>query len=236
VPKPNFSWIRFREGQTDPFERFVAKAIDDPMVMMLNRDPFGEGADGVAFLVVDLLEVFEELLLVPFHFRDVDQVRPFPFREHIDAAGEPASVPAHDFDEDDLAFLIGGGIHHRHLHHVDDVAGGRRIADRVIGHIKVVVDGLRDPEDLNVHLLGFEELGKLEAGIHRIVAAIDENIADIVLLDRLDDFIKEGIADRREFLAGAAEGAPGVCFRSSSSSRSSFRKSTRLSSIKPSTP
>ena len=65
----------------------------------------------------------------------------------------------------------------------------------MVGRHEVVVDGLGNPNDLDVHLLVFEETIEAVARVHRVIAAINEEVADIPTLNGIDDFGKEGIFD-----------------------------------------
>ena len=68
-----------------------------------------------------------------------------------------------------------------------DVLGGRGEAGAVVGAVQVVVNGLGYAHDaaLIAHLLHI--LGDLVAGVHGVVAAVVEEVADIVLLEYLQD-------------------------------------------------
>ena len=88
-----------------------------------------------------------------------------------------------------------------------DILGGGSIAGAVVGTGEVVVDGLGDAHDAAGIAVGEEELGDFVAGIHGVVAAVVEEVADVVLLKDFDDalivgFILGGVL---EFIAAGAE-------------------------------
>jgi len=182
----------------------MAKGILFNRVFMLNGHSFGDCAYRIAFFVVNGLNIFEELVFIPFGFRNINEVRTAIFRKQVHGGCKPTRISSHDFNENYLALFIGFGIFHDHLGRIDDVKGSRRVAQGVIGDLEIVIDGLWDSNDLNIHFLFFKETGKTKARIHRIVPAIHKNVADIVLLDGGNDFAKKRIVIRGKFLAGRA--------------------------------
>ena len=74
-----------------------------------------------------------------------------------------------------------------------DILGGGGEAGAVVGAEQVVVNGLGHAHDaaLIAHLLHI--LGDLVAGVHGVVAAVVEEVADIVLLEYLQDALVIGV-------------------------------------------
>ena len=177
-------------------------------------DALGNRYQAVALLFVDLLDVREELLHVEVGLRQVNQIRACAHcGRKTSSAGQPARVTAHDLHDADHA----GVVYARVL--IDLHAGGRDIlgsgskARAVVGAEQVVVDGLRDAHDAALIAGLHHILGNLIAGIHGVVAAIVEEIADVVLLKDLKDALVIGVVHIRvsQLVAAGAEcGGRGV--------------------------
>ena len=96
-------------------------------------------------------------------------------------------MTAHDLHNDDHA----GVVHVRVLIHLG--AGGgdilRRAAEAgaVVGVVKVVVDGLGNAHDPALVARLLHKAADLVTGIHRVVAAVVEEVADVVLLEYLQN-------------------------------------------------
>ena len=102
---------------------------------------------------------------------------------------DPAGMPAHDFHDEHLRRRLG------HRGHVERgfARGNRHVlrhraeARRAVGVRQVVVDGLRhaDADDAVAELI--TDLGHLVSGVHGIVAAVVEEVADVVRLEHFDE-------------------------------------------------
>ena len=74
-----------------------------------------------------------------------------------------------------------------------DIFGGAGKAGAVVGAEKVIVDRLGDAHDTALVADGFHITADLVAGIHRVVAAVIEEISDVVLLEDLENTLIVGI-------------------------------------------
>ena len=123
--------------------------------------------------------------------------------------GDPAGMPAHDLEDEDL----GRGLRHRC--HVEarfaqgngDIFGHRAEAGAAVGDRQIVVHGLRHMDRLDRVAHGLRELGDLQTGIRGIAAAIVEKIADVVRLeDRYQAFVlRTAFVDALELVAAGSE-------------------------------
>ena len=83
----------------------------------------------------------------------------------------------------------------------------------MIRAVKVVIDGLGNAHDAALIADGLHVTADLCAGVHRIVAAVIEEIADVVLLEYLEDALIIGIVifgSRYFITAGAKLGGRSV--------------------------
>ena len=151
-------------------------------------DALGDGHHALTGLVVDGGDISDELVQVKIHLGEVDEVgtAASPGGQG-GGAGQPAGVTAHDLDDGHHAGVIDVGVVPDLHAGGGDILGGAGEAGAVVGAVEVVVDGLGDAHDaaLIAHLLHI--LGDLVAGVHGVVAAIVEEIADVVLLEDLED-------------------------------------------------
>ena len=76
-----------------------------------------------------------------------------------------------------------------------DILGGRTVAGAVIGSEEVIVDRLGDTHYAAFVAVFEHEFADFVAGVHRIVAAVVEEIADIVLSENLENTAVIGIVD-----------------------------------------
>ena len=75
----------------------------------------------------------------------------------------------------------------------------------MVGDGEVVIDGFGDAHDLAIDLLLGEEFGEFGAGVHRIVATVDEHVTDVVVQNRLaNGFITKVVEIARHFITGGA--------------------------------
>ena len=142
-----------------------------------------------------------------------DDVRRVARRLPGEAAGrrDPAGVPAHHLEHEHL----GGGA--RHGQHVErrlarrdcDVFGGGAESRAAVRHRQIVVDGLghADADDGIAHL--GTDLRHLVGGVHGIVAAVVEEVADVVRAEDLDQPLVLGaiLVDSGQLVARRAESA-----------------------------
>ena len=178
-------------------------------------DALGHGYHALAGLIVDGLHIGEEPVHVKIGLGQIDQVGTAAGEGgQGGGAGQPAGVAAHNLDDGDHAGVIHVGV----LPHLGagggDILGRGGKAGAVVGAVQVIVDGLWNTHDaaLVAHFLHI--LGDLVAGVHGVVAAVVEEIADIVLLEDLQDTLVIGIiyVGIRQLVAAGAQGRGGGVF------------------------
>ncbi len=125
--------------------------------------------------------------------------------------GNPAGVSAHDFQDEDLCRGLGHRQHiqGRLLRRNGDVLGDGAEAGAVVGDGQVIVDGLRDAEAGHGKAHALADLRHLVRGVHRVVAAVVEEVADVVGFEDLDQAFVFGavFVDTLELVARGAESA-----------------------------
>ena len=125
--------------------------------------------------------------------------------------GDPAGVAAHHLEDEDLGRGLGHRLHveARLAHAGGHVLGHRAEARAVVGDRQVVVDRLGHVhgDERIAHLGG--DARDLEAGVGGIVAAVVEEVADVVRLEHLDQalVLVAALLDALELVAAGAEGA-----------------------------
>ena len=95
--------------------------------------------------------------------------------------GQPAGVASHDLHHGDVLGAVHGGVTDDLLHHNADVLGRRTVTGGVVGDHQVVVDGLGHAHEADVALDALAVLGQLADGVHGVVAADVEEVADVQL-------------------------------------------------------
>ena len=157
-------------------------------------DALGYSNEAVALLVVDLLDVSQELLHVEVGLRQVNQIRTCAHSgSQTCSAGQPACVTAHDLYDADHAGVVYASVLVDLHAGSSDVLGCGSEARAVVGAEQVVVDGLRNAHDAALVAGLHHILGNLVAGIHGVVAAVVEEVADVVLLEDLKNTLVIGI-------------------------------------------
>jgi hypothetical protein len=130
----------------------------------------------------------QELLLVELDFREQDNHGDALIGHQTAGGGDPAGVPAHHLNDEDLRRGLGhgthviGGLQSGH----GDVLGDRAEAGAAVGDGQVVVHGLGHVDGLDGIAHGFGQLAHLVAGVRRVAAAVVEEVADVVGLEDLD--------------------------------------------------
>ena len=166
----------------------IGRAIfcDEHAVLVV--DALGDHHHAVAPLIHDPLHVLKELIHIEVGLRQVDQIGPVArSRGYTGGAGQPSGVTAHDLHDDRGIIIVHVAIP-AHLHAAGDhVLGGGGEAGAMVRAIQVVVDGLGHADDPTDVLFLLEEFADLIAGVHGVVAADIEEVADIVLLEHLHD-------------------------------------------------
>ena len=108
--------------------------------------------------------------------------------------GDPAGMAAHDFHDEHFGRSLGhrGDVERRFARGHRDVLRHGAEARAAIRVRQVVVDGLRhaDADHLVAELIA--DLGHLVSGVHRVVAAVVEEVADVVRLEYFDEALVLG--------------------------------------------
>ena len=177
-------------------------------------DALGDDHQALLLGGVDLLDLRGELVQIEVDLGQVDQVGALAAGVgQRGGGGQPAGVTAHALDDGDHAGVVHGGIAvHFHDGGGDELGRGGE-AGAVVGAGQVVVDGLRDAHAANLIAVAQHELGDLVAGIHGVVAAVVEEVADVVLLEHLQDLDVVGLVHigvGQLVAAGAQRGGGGV--------------------------
>ena len=177
-------------------------------------DALGDRDHAVALFLVDALDVSKEFIHIEVTLGQVDEVGARAvFGGERGGGGQPAGVAAHDLDDADHT----GVVHARVLIDLHaargDILRGAGVAGAVVGAEEIVVDGLGNAHHAALIADLLHILGDLVAGVHRVVAAVVEEIADIMLLEHLENtliigVVHIGIGDL--VAAGAERGGGGV--------------------------
>ena len=152
----------------------------------------GHGHDAVLLLVVDALHISQEGIHIEVPLGEVNEVGTVALHAGQSGSGsQPAGAAPHN------------------LHHGD--SGSE--AGAVIGTGQVVIDGLGHAHDPALIADLVHILGNFVAGVHGVVAAVVEEVTDVVLLEDLQDaliigVVHIGIGDL--IAAGAQGGRRGV--------------------------
>ena len=119
---------------------------------------------------------------------------PGPFAGQAAGCRDPARVAAHDFEDEHL----GRGLRHRQyvegrfLGRHRDVFRDRAEARAVVRDGQVIVDGLRDTQALNREAHLARDLRHLVCRIHRVVAAVVKEVADVMCPKHFDQALVLG--------------------------------------------
>ena len=157
-------------------------------------DALGHGDEAVVALGIDALDVGDELVHVEVGLGHVDQVGAAAvFAGQGGGGGEPAGVTAHDLHHGDHAGVIHPGVLVDLHDGGGDILGSAGVAGAVVGAPQVVVDGLGYAHHAALITHGLHVLADLVAGVHGVVAAVIEEVADVVLLEDLQDALVIGV-------------------------------------------
>ena len=177
-------------------------------------DALGHGHHAVALLLINTLHVSQESVHVEVHLRQVHQIGTGAVSgSQSGSTGQPAGVTAHDLDDADHAGVIHAGILIDFHAAGGNVLGSGGKAGAVVGAVQVIVDGLGHAHHAALIANLLHILGDLVAGVHGVVAAVVEEIADIVLLEDLQDALVIGVVHigvRHLVAAGAQSGGGSI--------------------------
>ena len=187
---------------------------DEAAVLIV--DALGHGHDAGALFGVYALDILNKLGHAEVHLGQVDQVGACTvFTGQGGGSRQPAGVAAHDLHNHDHAGVVHMGVQ-VHLHQGGgDVLGGGGVAGAVIRAEQVVVDGLGNAHDPAFVAHGLHILIDLVAGVHGVVAAVIEEVADVMLLEHLQDAAIVGIVHLGigDLIAAGAQGGGGGVFQ-----------------------
>ena len=175
-------------------------------------DTLGHSHDAVALFSVYTLDILNELGHAEVHLGQIDQIGACAvFTGQGSGSGQPAGMAAHDLHHHDHTGVVHMGIQVYFHHGGGDILGGRAEAGAVVGAEQIVVDGLGYTHDPALVAHGLHVLIDLIAGIHGVVAAVIEEVADVVLLEHLQDAAIIGIVHLgvRDLVAAGAQGGGG---------------------------
>src|SRR5699024_1226922 len=105
------------------------------------------------------------------------------------SGGQPAGMTAHALDDGDHAGVVHLAVTADFHEGSGNVLGSGSKAGAVVGTGQVVVDGLGHAHDTALIANPVHVLGNLVAGIHGVVAAVVEEVTDVVLLEDLQDLL-----------------------------------------------
>ena len=175
-------------------------------------DTLGHSHDAVALFGVYTLDILNELGHAEVHLGQIDQIGACAvFTGQGSGSGQPAGMAAHDLHHHDHTGVVHMGVQVYFHHGGGDILGGRAEAGAVVGAEQIVVDGLGYTHDPALVAHGLHVLIDLIAGIHGVVAAVIEEVADVVLLEHLQDAAIIGIVHLgvRDLVAAGAQGGGG---------------------------
>ena len=157
-------------------------------------DALGHSHDAAALLGVDALHIVDEVLHVEVDLRQIDQVGACAVQSgQRRSGGQPTGVTAHDLHDHDHAGIIHVSVLIDLHHGGGDILGGRSVAGAVISAKQIVVNGLGNAHHTAVIAHGLHVVVDLVAGIHGVVAAVIEEVADIMLFEYLQNALVIGV-------------------------------------------
>ena len=121
------------------------------------------------------------------HFGQADHVHPFAVLGlgQGGRGSQPTGVAAHNLHDGHVFGAVHRGVPDDLLHDHADVLGGTAITGGVVGDHQVVVNGLGYAHKADLAADVGAVIGQLADGIHRVVAADIEEVADVQLLQDL---------------------------------------------------
>ena len=158
-------------------------------------DALGYGNEYLAVIsLAHLVNIGKEFIHVKVSLGEIDQIRAGSIHcGQNGTGGKPSGVTAHDLHDGYHRGIVNAGIL------VDLHAGGRDILCRtgktgaVVSAVQIVVDRFGNTHHAALIADGFHVTADLVAGIHRVVAAIIEEIADVILFENFQDALVIGV-------------------------------------------
>src|SRR5699024_6916564 len=148
---------------------------------VLQLDAFGHGNDDAGLFGLHPLHLLHKVVHVEGDLRQADHVHTFAVLGFGQGggSGQPAGVAAHALHDGDILGAVDGGVTDDLLHDHADVLGGTAVAGGVVGDHQVVVDGLGHAHEADVAAHMLAVVRQLADGVHAVVAADVEEIADV---------------------------------------------------------
>ena len=157
-------------------------------------DALGNSHEDLSVFCVHLLHIGKELVQIKIALGQVDQIRAgAELGSQSGTGSQPAGVAAHDLHDSDHAVVVNSGVL------VDLHAGGGDIfcragkAGAVVGAVKIVVNGLGNTHNAALIAHRLHIAADLVAGVHRIVAAVIEEVSHIIFFENLKDPLVIGV-------------------------------------------
>ena len=177
---------------------------------VLELDTLGNSDHDAGLLLLHGADLLNEVLHVEGDFGQADHIHALAvIALGQRGRGQPAGVAAHDLDHGDIIGAVNGGIADDLLHHHTDVLCRRAVAGGVVGHHQVVVDGLGNAHEADVALDAVAVFSQLADGIHGVVAANVEEVANVQLFQDGEQLLVNGlvIVPIGQLIAAAAQEA-----------------------------
>ena len=108
-------------------------------------------------------------------------------------SGQPACVTSHNLYDGNGGNGVYRTVTDNLLHLGSDELSSASEAGSVVGTGQIVIDGLGKTNHTHIVIVGSDIAAQLFYGIHRIVAADIEEVANVVLTELLDQSIKESL-------------------------------------------
>src|SRR5699024_1588783 len=180
---------------------------------VLQLDAFGHGDDDAGLLFLHDPDLFHKAVHVEGDLRQADHVHALAVVAlgQGGGGGQPAGVAAHDLHDGDVLGAVNGGVPDDFLHDDADVLGSRAVTGSVVSDHQVVVDGLGHAHKADVTAGPCAVVGQLADGVHRVVAADVEEVADVQLFQDVEQLFVDGfvLVPVGQLVAAAAQEAGG---------------------------
>ena len=177
-------------------------------------DAFRENENDSFVVFVEFVKILEELIHIERNFRKIDESGTFAADfGKSGGACKPSCVASHNLDYNNGVAVINVNVLDNFRNGKGDIFCGRTETGAMVRSYKVIVDGFRNADDAAFIILGRHIFGNLVAGIHAIVAAVIEEIADIVFFEDFEDafIVCVVLPEILEFVTAASDKGSGGC-------------------------
>ena len=163
---------------------------------VLQLDALGHGDDNGGLLLLHPLDLLHKVVHIEGDLRQADHIHALAVLSlgQCGGGGQPAGVAAHDLNDRHILRAVDRGIADDLLHDNANVLGGAAVAGGVVGDHQVVVDRLGHAHKTDVAADVCAVVGQLADGVHRVVAADVEEVADVQLLQNVKQLNIDGLA------------------------------------------